>query len=415
MAGQAWRRRARRPRSAVAARRVTCAIARLLMAAWPQSGACPTPSFEACAGSSLPADRRQERSARRQAIRLDRRCHYCGSAAHLIKSCTLGSSTHRSQQFLFCSEQCFARRYVVPLHHARTDFRLDSLREGRVDLAAACMQATLVCSQRLRHNAEIWLPFLGGASPTTVCVTGGLVRGLHPSEYENASRLRHAIDQLAEGLPDSHTPTPLLHPDLRGFRMMDGGFAEALTEALKRARQGGTGAPLLLLLQGAPPLQRVLSEYCQSAVQHGVSSALKTSRETSASTQPLLRDVVILLGDHVGLDSDEIELARLLGQTVGADGGGGAVLCASLGGGALLASHCIMICNHHLDALHDCPSQLWAPDLDYMHRKKKQSKRNKRRMNRKAPGTDWFGSTAGPAHCEEASEGSSASTGDYSD
>ena len=44
-----------------------------------------------------------------------------------------------------------------------------------------------------------------------------------------------------------------------------------------------------------------------------------------------------------------------------AAGGGGPVLTASLGTGALVGSHCIIILQHYLDTIHDCPARLWSP------------------------------------------------------
>ena len=59
--------------------------------------------------------------------------------------------------------------------------------------------------------------------------------------------------------------------------------------------------------------------------------------------------------------------------------GGGPVLRASLVQGALLASHCIVIANHYLDTIHDCPSQLWQVSSDA----KKTKRQRQRRMSRK--------------------------------
>ena len=112
-----------------------------------------------------------------------RHCNFCGSTAHLMRGCTFGSSLAREQQFLRCDKcpgaptsQCFVRRFVVPLHRARADFALDDLREGRIDLAARLVVAALVCSQRLRHNAQLWLPLYATqawnprlADPRQVC------------------------------------------------------------------------------------------------------------------------------------------------------------------------------------------------------------------------------------------------------
>ena len=281
-----------------------------------------------------------------------------------MRRCTLGSTTARSHQFLECGPSCFVRRFVVPLHQSRTDFELQNLCKGRVDVAARLIAATLVCSQRIRHNTELWLPFLGDDPPTSVCVTGGLVRGLHPSELSNATRLRQAIDALGQGGADEHTPPPSLHPDLRGFRLLNGGFAEALGEALSLARADRTRAPLLLLVQGAPPLSAVLPEIfapCQPSIE-------------VAPEMP--RELVVVLGDHVGLSDAEIELVDRLSAEVG---GGGPVLRASLADGALLASHCVVLTHHHLDAIHDCPSQLWeiSPEL------RGHQRQRQRRMKRK--------------------------------
>jgi hypothetical protein len=153
-----------------------------------------------------------------------------------MRACTLGASLCRESQFLRCAPQCFIRRFIVPLHRARSDFQLDDLREGRIDLAARLVTSTLVCSQRLRHNAQLWLPLLGDDEPTTVCVTGGLVRRLHPSELPTAERLRRALDELREGGAAAGTPPEQLDHDLRGFRLLRGGLQTALEEALRQAR-----------------------------------------------------------------------------------------------------------------------------------------------------------------------------------
>ena len=275
-------------------------------------------------------------------------CFYCGGKGHLSRECTFGSSTRRADSFLTCSSGCFIRRFLVPLHRARLDFDVDDLTAGRVDLAARLVSSSLVSSQRLRHNTQLWMPFLGDDEPTSVCVTGGLVRGLHPSERDTACRLRRALDHLAsresssEGGTLDAPPPAALSRELRGFSTWRGGLASTLVEALRQARDEGTHAPVLLLCVGAPPLSRVLDEHI-------------------ACNGPL-RDLLVVLGDDIGLSAaEEAEVER-----VGAEAsGGGDVLRASLGSGCLLASHCIVLVHHYLDALHECPSQLWeAPSAD---------------------------------------------------
>ena len=343
------------------------------------------------------------------------RCSYCGGLGHLARDCTFGTGTSRSQSFMPCGDGCFVRRLVVPLHRARTDFgATDDPREGRIDLAARLVTASLVASQRLRHNTQLWLPFLGNAPPSTLCVTGGTVRGLHPAERDTVRRFRHAIDSLrgagdgaeagggggagggsggtgeeggkeegggeedgedaedddddddeeeedGEGGRRCRGARP--HPDrsVRGFRLMEGaGLEAALREALTLAREGGTAAPLLILEQGAPPLADVLQGACFSAA--------------------ALRDLVVVLGDDIGLSEEESAMARRVGAEAA---GGGPVLGASFGTGALLASHCIVLLHHYLDGRHDCPPQLWAGPSEEVHKiRRQQRSRRTRRSTR---------------------------------
>lgn len=288
------------------------------------------------------------------------RCNGCGRTGHVLRDCTLGSSTARDHQFVQCAPSCFARRFVVPLHRARSDFGLACLTSGRVDVAARLVSAALISSQRTRRNSQLWLPFLGGGEPAyeplTACLSGGLARGLQPNELSNATRLRHAIDALGpDGGPPGAGPSPV-ERELSGFRVLRGGLREATREALGLAREGGTRAPLLLLVQDAPPLPSVLAE-------HGAS----------------LDDLVVVLGDDIGISADELEVARRVGAEAG---GGGPLLRASLGAGCLLASQCIVILHHYLDALHDCPARLWDGGSEV-----RRSTRQKRRQLLRAQGS----------------------------
>ena len=215
----------------------------------------------------------------------------------------------------------------------------------------------------------------------SVCVTGGLVRGLHPSELSTATRLRHALDSLGEGGAYARTPPTELHADLRGFRLLAGGLAESLTEALVLARADGTRAPLLLLVQGAPPLAKVLGQLARADNGH-IEDRPATCLATEEATEgvALLQEIVIVLGDHIGLTEYDIELISKIGAEAG---GGGPVVRASLAHGALLTSQCIVIANHYLDTLHDCPSQLWQPSAELKHRKRQRARRIQRKMDKR--------------------------------
>ena len=288
-------------------------------------------------------------------------CFYCGGAGHLSRDCTFGSSTSRADSLLTCSPDCFVRRFVVPLHRARMDFDVNDLTTGRIDLAARLICASLVSSQRLRHNTQLWMPFLGDDEPTsTVCVTGGLVRGLHPSEHDTASRLRRALDHLNDAAADTATPHAALARELRGFSTHSGGLGDALTEALRQAREGDTKAPMLLLCQHAPPLEQALDDFVR--------------------TYGPLRDVVVVLGDDIGLSAAEEGDAERVGA---AAAGGGPVFRASLGRGSLLASHCIVLVHHYLDMRHECPSQLWETPSADVTRMGRQTRDRRRRREQK--------------------------------
>ena len=287
------------------------------------------------------------KAAKRAAAAPPRRCHGCGATDHVARDCSMGRTASRRDSFLRCGEGCFPRRFVVPLHRATADFDADGdLRPGRVDVAARLLTATLVASQRVRHNAQLWLPFLGGEAPATVCASGGPARGLHPSERDAARRLRLALD----GGDDDATAR-----ERKGFRLLPGGFVDALAEALALARApddgGSAAAPLLILAEGAPPLADVLRG-------HGP-----------------LEDLVVVLGDDVGLSDDEVAAATRLGEAHG-----GRVLAASLGPVALLASQCITLVHWHLDAIHACPAHLWAPP----EQRSRVSNRNRRKKRANA-------------------------------
>ena len=100
-----------------------------------------------------------------------------------------------------------------------------------------------------------------------------------------------------------------------------------------------------------------------------------------------LRDMVVVLGDDRGLTDAEIAMAHEVG---GEAGGGGPVLTASIGGGMLLASHCIVILHHYLDLIHDCPSQLWAPLSTEVRKTSRQIQRRRhgKRREHKVAGLD---------------------------
>ena len=70
----------------------------------------------------------------------------------------------------------------------------------------------------------------------------------------------HKVSSASGRAPTAPAPACEVDYDRRGFRLLPGGLEAALTEALTLARSDSTRAPLLLLVQDAPPLPVVLRE-----------------------------------------------------------------------------------------------------------------------------------------------------------
>jgi hypothetical protein len=106
-----------------------------------------------------------------------------------------------------------------------------------------------------------------------------------------------------------------------------------------------------------------------------------------------LRDLVVVLGDDIGLSPAESEMARRVGAEAA---GGGPVLGASLGGGCLLASHCIVLVQHYLDARHGCPPMLWAGPSEEVHKIRRQQRSRRTRRTTRQPGETAEGGVCPP-------------------
>ena len=92
-------------------------------------------------------------------------------------------------------------------------------------------------------------------------------------------------------------------------------------------------------------------------------------------------------------------------QRLGASaGGGGPVLCASLGAGCLMASQVIVLVNHHLDLIHDCPSQLWPPSVEVRRASRHKARYNQRRGKRRGAQGEEGGSEVDGSEEEEEEE-----------
>jgi len=284
-------------------------------------------------------------------------------------ACTFGATLHPSDQFMICDHGasatgCFVRCFIVPLHHAPWNFSIhEPLCNGRVDVGCRVVNAALFRSEGYRRNSEVRLTFCGnvdqqlvstagftsGAQPSVV-ITGGLVHALQPHEAAIASRLRLAMDVADKG-SGTCSQKNNDRKEAAGLRCIDGGFKHCVADALAFAPAGSV---VLLLSEDGDPM-------------HVVMERLRAKLVGVNDEQADAPHVVTILGDHIGLTSDEVE-----GVTECCVEAGCALMRCSLGPVTLLASQCITICHHYMDTmLHSCPNRLIEvhPEVAQMRRK----------------------------------------------
>lgn len=209
------------------------------------------------------------------------------------------------------------REFVVVCHETpaalvqRGKMEINNLPEGRVDLLARCVAASLFYSHGVRKEARVWL--LLSDARRAVCCDGGQCRGLRPDERCLASALSRCL--AGHPLPGWST---------REDVELDALLREVGVGATAVAADGaGTAAPsrLLVMHEAGDPIGPT-------------SSALVPAGGDSALSVP----TVTVLGDHLGFTQAEEDcLARC----------GGARL--SLGAVPLLTSQCIIIIHWLLD------------------------------------------------------------------
>ncbi|CAJ1381709.1 unnamed protein product [Effrenium voratum] len=209
-------------------------------------------------------------------------CHFCGRAGHLARACSFGQSLSNSDQFILCSRDCVPRRFLMPLHQARTSFA--EVTEGRVDVGCRSVTAALFRSESYRRNSEIRLTFCAGDANlpwneqvdahrgVTVVVTGGLMRGLRPDEQSVANRLRTVLEGKEKDVKRGNL----------GLRQVPGGLRGSLQECLAE------GGPAVLLLLDPAGLD--------------IEEAAKRLRRQN------FNQLLVLLGDDRGLVKEEMEL-----------------------------------------------------------------------------------------------------------
>ena len=190
------------------------------------------------------------------------------------------------------------RDIVLLCHEVREsvsngEYELNNLREGRVDVLARCVSATLFVSHGVRRSSRVWIVLRDAG--LTICCDGGTARSLSPDERSLAAAMKRAIG----GSPDS-------------------GWSVHRDETLEERLRSLTGSKQLVVLHElGEPLEAVL----QSNGGGGDGT-------------------VLVVGDHVGYSREEELLLEELGGKQ-----------ARVSKVPLLASHCIVLAHAALDGL----------------------------------------------------------------
>ncbi|MCJ7443322.1 MAG: tRNA (pseudouridine(54)-N(1))-methyltransferase TrmY [Methanotrichaceae archaeon] len=192
------------------------------------------------------------------------------------------------------------RTFIVVGHKAKTtpEFSLEDIpgTSGRIDILCRCTTAAFVLSHGIRKDVVILLVLCGGLVPKTICLKGSEIMYLNPDERTTAALLKKALELPAT--PEWSRSTP-------GIYVRNGG----LNELLQQMRE----IRLLYLREDGTDIRRI-------------------------DLGNISKEPVFLLGDHLGLISEEEELIKQIEHRV-----------ISVGPTSLHADHCIVLINNELD------------------------------------------------------------------
>lgn len=166
------------------------------------------------------------------------------------------------------------RAFVILGRTATADdgFSLDDLpgTSGRLDVLLRCVRAALLVSHGVRTDTRIYLVLLGGPrAPRVVRIRGDEAKFVRPDERPLATLLKKSLAHP--------TTSPAFEPVRPGIAIAAGGLDAALDDA------------------GDLPLF-VLDE-----------------KGDDVATVPLPRDVVLVVGDHLGFDDAARQTLRARG------------------------------------------------------------------------------------------------------
>jgi tRNA pseudouridine-54 N-methylase len=262
------------------------------------------------------------------------------------------------------------RRDIVLLCHGMNErigagqIDLNNLPNGRTDVLARCVAASLFVSYGIRRSTRLWLMLreIG----LTICIDGSQVKGLHPDERTIAAAIRQTLLSGQGGTADPPTGWTLLGS--MGSKE-DEAFVRRLSTIISGcdgANAGvaagtsiGTGTGPSASAGVGPSASAGAGHGGQDGEESGGGGAQDSGGERVrlvvldeqgapfeqlhehlvSDDQQAVRTVVVV-GDHIGVTQEEHDAMQPLGMTR-----------VSLGSVPLLASHCIVLTHAALDAV----------------------------------------------------------------
>ncbi len=190
------------------------------------------------------------------------------------------------------------KEFIIIGHKAATvPFSLNDLpgAAGRMDILCRCVNAALFLSHGIRRDVRVYLVLKGGSQPKLIRFNGSEMKYLSPDERSAASLIKKALEKNVQDFWTDSTP---------GVSIRKGDFGSLLTELDKK---------LIYLREDGNDIRRKKFE------------------------EPF-DEVLFVLGDHIGLSSDEEKIIVEHEHEV-----------ASVGPRSLHADHCIVLLHNEMD------------------------------------------------------------------
>ena len=242
------------------------------------------------------------------------------------------------------AENCRRRKFLVACSTMREsgDFPLDKLCQGRMDLIARCIREALIKSGAVRRNSVV--SFTHEESGTAVTVDGAKAYGIRPDERSICMLLRRSLWSACGNVKEGSEYGDVTKSQLRSYRRRKrDGKPEMSGENVGITVRRPQAAEALLRFE-LRRLQEADDGKTHLIVLHEEGESVETfvSQQRTRSIDDKC-SFTVLLGDHRGFTSRELEDFRKMGASV-----------LSLGMSKLLTSQCITIMHHYLDKVHVC-------------------------------------------------------------